>query len=422
MKQKPTTLLSLTFTDSKTFHHFVIVVLSVSFQFFIFRNCFSNTIQNNCLPSALDSFDYANRARVFLDSGFSQAFADGFRVPGYPLVISLFMILFGDYAFVALRIFQVVITALTASMVYKALNDSFSKLRSFCLSIFFSFLPSWYFAPLLLAESLTYFLCICLVIVAIRVIKHKSFNSKDLIILCLLIVSAIYLKPNQILWIIPLFVLSNLIGDSKFLFSCLAAGIILACLVPWLFFVNAKNNSYFNLTTASGGNLYIGTGMIMEYNDGPLSKAAIFWKVDPKNNLDDVVSGTDKLSSGHSNRIYAGKALEIWRERPIRQIGFGIAKILIAFSIWSDSIYSTTLGAIFLFSLIGSVYALSSNKSTQYGKHFCVLYLSFVSILAVQAFVFQADRRFVFPILIPTWLFLLELFGIKESKLRNFAE
>jgi hypothetical protein len=162
--------------------------------------------------------------------------------------------------------------------------------------------------------------------------------------------------------------------------------------------------------------MYIGTGMRLSYDDGPLAKAAVFWKVDPISNPLDVISDASHQDIRVLDEVYSEKSLYIWKERPLRQIGFGITKIAIAFSIYTNSISQFFLGALFLISLIFTIYVLISKAFIPKSKIFCVLYFSIIWTLASQAFIFQADRRFIFPILIPSWLLFTELLS---PKLRN---
>ena len=400
------------------FHKIILFTLSVLVQFLYFRDCFSNTALNQCLPSAVDSFDYEKRARVFLEFGFRAAFGDAFRVPGYPLLISFFIAHFGQVAFSALRIFQIILTSVTVLLVYRTLNDTFNKSTSFFASLIFLLMPSWYFSPLILAESLSYFLFVLLIIVSIKVINRRRLEIKELLIFTLLISLATYLKPNHILWVIPILFLVLALSKARLLATFALLALLGICLSPWLIFVNRDTSSPFILTSASGGNFYVGTGMQLNYDNGPLAKAAIFWKVDPKNNSNDIIHNTSNLDIRLLNDIYSAKALDIWMERPLRQMGFGLTKITIAFSIFTDSLLQLFLGIIFLVSLIFAIYVTMSRNFLSKSSIFCVLYLSFVLVLAFQAFVFQADRRFVFPILIPAWLLVFESFNPRIGKIR----
>jgi hypothetical protein len=234
-----------------------------------------------------------------------------------------------------------------------------------------------------------------------------------------LIALATYLKPNQLLWIVPVFTLFHLINKRDHFSKIRLLGVVGVSLIPWLLFVNVSNPGPFTFTSASGGNLYIGTGMQTIDDGSTLAKAAKYWKVDPKSNPKDVIFRNENEDIRESSGIYSSKAFEIWKKRPIRQIGFGIAKVIIAFSIYTDSIGQSLLGFLVLISLILSVYILIFTSSNWRRRVLCKVYLSFIGILAFQAFVFQADRRFIFPILIPVAVLLFELKHSKTHKNAN---
>jgi len=184
-------------------------------------------------------------------------------------------------------------------------------------------------------------------------------------------------------------------------FYLILLGLTGALLSPWLYYANRDNPSKFTFTATSGGNLYIGLGMHLAYDNGPISRAAIFWKVDPRSNPSDVLSGTDQSDIRALDEMFGDRALEIWKKRPLQQLGFGLAKIAIAFSVYVDSFPQLLLGLLVITSLFLSIYSVFFRKFSIESRLASLLYISIIVILAFQAFLFQADRRFVFPVLIP---------------------
>lgn len=407
----------LEFLNTEYLRVFLLFSLSLCIQIISFRSCLSNKILNECLPSAVDSFDYTNRAKSLLESGFDEAFGDAFRIPGYSMVIAFFLLLFGNFAFIALRVTQALLTAVSTIIIYRTLSTSSSKVASFKFSIFYSFLPSWYFSPLLLAESLSYFLCCLFVVKSLNVINKVDLLPKDIMSLSLLVGAATYLKPNHLLWVVPAMFIVYFTSNKKKLTSILLLlGLTGALLSPWLYYANRDNPSKFTFTATSGGNLYIGLGMHIAYDNGPISRAAIFWKVDPRSNPSDVLSETDQSDIRALDEMFGERALEIWKKRPLQQLGFGLAKIAIAFSVYVDSFPQLLLGLLVVTSLFLSLYSVFFRKFSIESRLASLLYISITVILAIQAFLFQADRRFVFPVLIPASILVFYSFKVRNSK------
>jgi hypothetical protein len=84
----------------------------------------------------------------------------------------------------------------------------------------------------------------------------------------------------------------------------------------------------------------------------------------------------------------------IWRSRPIQQIGYSFDKILIAFGFKVNSISNYLLGIFTAIALVGSILLLKTRKLRSWGA----ITLTIFSVLAIQAAIFQADRRFVLTV------------------------
>ena len=185
----------------------------------------------------------------------------------------------------------------------------------------------------------------------------------------------------------------------------LIVALIVLLMAPWITFANVSNPGFHGLTTNSGINLYIGTGMIVSYDGGVLSNAALKWGVDPKNNPDDVVNLSAGLSPLQVNELFQDRAIGIWKERPLKVSLYGLEKVLIAFGIKANSHQDYLLGIFHLGALIAGMTLLRFPNFRIWG----IALLSTFLVLAAQAAIFQADRRFIVPVFSPIAMINLTL-------------
>jgi len=376
-----------------------------------------NSILSEYAPEALDANGYTQRATSWKVDGFDSAFGDAFRMPGYPFLILAIEFLFPKYPYLFVRIFQLFMVAISVGLIKVALQKFLSLNTAVAISLVYMFLPIWHFVPVLIAESLS------AVIVTVLVTKilhweRNSLNIRNAVFIGVLIVYATYLKPNHLI-LLPVLLSYILFSrlNRKLLMSgvvCLIVGLLI---LPWAVYVNVSHPGLNSLTSTSGGNFYVGTGMIVDYNGGELSKSASKWSVGPAENPDDVLIFTDNQGPVERNEIYTKKAAEIWKKRPYAVFRFGIEKVLIAFGVKSNSLFEYTFGAFNLLALLASSFLFLSKRH----RGIAAATLTTILLLGLQAFLFQADRRFVIPLLFPFAIicFGLTLQLIKENGLRE---
>ena len=185
----------------------------------------------------------------------------------------------------------------------------------------------------------------------------------SIFIIGLLLSNLVYLKPNNIIIIIPIIIfiiISMKESVQKSIVSLLV--IVSLTLIPWIVYSNIGDRKFYGLTTTQGLNLYIGTGMVLSYDGSALANSAIYWKVDPRNNPKDIVNTNSFTSAQESNQFLTKKAVGIWRSRPIHQIGYSFDKILIAFGFKVNSISNYLLGIFTAFALVGSILLLKTRN------------------------------------------------------------
>jgi hypothetical protein len=160
--------------------------------------------------------------------------------------------------------------------------------------------------------------------------------------------------------------------------------------------------------------------MFLTYDGSVLAKSAVRWRVDPNSNPGDVFGFNPRLTRVEQNTILTSKSIQIWKERPLREIAFGFNKVLIAFGLLSNSVTHLALGLLSLFSIASALALVKARFFHPWGW----LLLSTSSILALQAFFLQADRRFVFPILFPLSVIVIGLMieRVLYIKARDLAQ
>jgi len=375
----------------------VIVFLSLIVQFVLIGKYLDNSIMSPYMPTAFDAQDYAERAQVWKSEGFTKSFNDAYRLPGYPFIIFVMHFLIPSNPYLGVRLLQLLAVALSAGIIKAILERYVPRWAAILASVGYIMLPIWHFVPVLLAESLTSFIVVAL-IYQLSSVNALKISRLVIFKISILVAAAIYLKPNNFLLLVVVFGFLLIKLRVKILRTIFTITLIVACLLsPWIYFANNSQPGFYGLTTNSGINLYIGTGMIVAYDGGILSKSAMKWKVDPKNNPRDQIVFDPALSPAQQNSEITKKSLQIWAKRPFQEIGYGFDKILIAFGIKSNSTFDHIFGLFSLISLLSGIRLLKFREHRAWG---IALLITFIS-LALQAAVFQADRRFVIPVYFP---------------------
>jgi hypothetical protein len=375
----------------------LIVLFDLIVQFAFIGKYLDNSVLSPYMPTALDSVEYVERAQIWQTDGVPQAFGDAYRMPGYPLIILVMSYIVPAAPYLGVRILQFVALAISVGMIKVVLERFVSRRIAILTCSIYMLLPIWHFVPVLLAESLSAFIVVALIFLLSNV-NETGLSKKTIIISSALIAIGVYLKPNNLLLlaVVSGFLLVKLKVRIIRSISTIAL-LVVIFLSPWIYFASQVQPGFLGLTTNSGGNFYIGTGMVIAYDGSVLSKSAIKWGVDPKNNPADVLPLMLDKTPVERNLEATQSAIRIWKERPMREIRFGLDKILIAFGIKSNSLFEHVFGLFSLLSVISGIVLLRVKEFRAWGS---VLLIT-AGLLALQAAIFQADRRFVVPVLFP---------------------
>jgi len=384
-------------TDSVFWVYYLLIFLiSVLLQLLLIGKFLDNQIITKYSPTAIDAEGYSFRALEWRKQGFESAFADLSRMPGYPFILLVMNIIFPGYQYLATRLLQLLLLAVSSVILLRILTSFMSKNIAFLFSVLFNLLPIWHFVPVLIAESLT---AVTVVILAFLLNQYdKKIEFKNHLLIGMTISISTYLKPNNLILIFVAIVFVLFTRDIKKVFTISTIIItVLILLLPWVAFTNKGEREFLGLTTTLGGNLYAGTGMHLSYDNSVLSNSAIKWKVDPKNNTSDILDTRFIESSIEKNKALVNRSLEIWTSRPYEQARYSIDKILIAFGLKANNALGYVFGIFNTIAILSSIVVAKQRKYRNWG------YAVFTSsiLLAFQAAIFQADRRFIVSIFIP---------------------
>ncbi len=397
----------------------LLVFFDIALQLILIGKHLDNSIMSAYAPTAADASEYSELTEIWKTEGFYAAFSDLWRMPGYPALLMIMKLIFPSFPFLAMRILQLLALAISVAMIKIILDRKVRPSVSVFLTVIYIFLPLWHFVPVLIAESFTSFFFVCLLYV-LASIESKRLSPYQIFQIAALLAIETYLKPNLIYLVFPvsIFLMFKLGSNLKITLPSLIL-VVVIFLSPWLIFAKSAQPGFRGLTTTFGVNTYIGTGMFLTYDGSVLAKSAVRWRVDPNSNPRDVFEFNPLLTRVEQNTILTSKSIQIWKERPLKEIAFGFNKVLIAFGLLSNSVMQHVLGLLSLFSIVSALALVKARFSHPWGW----LLLSTSSILALQAFFLQADRRFVFPILFPLSVIVIGLMieRILYIKVRDWA-
>jgi 4-amino-4-deoxy-L-arabinose transferase-like glycosyltransferase len=374
-----------------------LVLANIGAQVVLQRKGLDNLTVNRYSPTSSDAHYYVEEAQVLANGGnFAETFEGGFRLPGYPVFLSLFYrlssapLLLARYAQILLGAMIVLLSYLTLQNITK--SDRKSLIGTVVISVW---LPLYYFAPLILPETLSIFL-VSLSILILSSLDRERKPAPTLYLLPVLLAALIYLKPNHILFIVPLVAyLALVLNKPRTKYLAALAAILLISILPWTIFLSSKNGQFIPLSTTAGVNLYLGTGVDTD-DDTSAESNSISKKAAVKLNLRDpqlserVKLETQGMSYAAQNSYYTGLAKKIWMGNPASTTLYGFSKILHGFGFSVRGPRDLILVFVFLASLASSVYLWRSRKY----RPWCVYYWATLAVMSLQMFAFLANQRF----------------------------
>ncbi len=213
-----------------------------------------------------DSYDYIKLAEGIISKhvyGISQP--EIFRVPGYPVIISLFIFIFNKFFLISLLVFQAVVDSATCLLTYKLSilifrNNKFVNKISVLGGIFqiISILAIVYCSKIL-SETIFTFLFILILFLLQRSINNFKYRKQNIKLLSVIVISLLSVFVCYIRAIfLPLSIFFNIIiycFNRKFLMFFLGVSVILGCIGIWCV-RNYEVANYIGFSSVSSINLY----------------------------------------------------------------------------------------------------------------------------------------------------------------------
>lgn len=224
-----------------------------------------------------DAIGYAQLAENLINEGilkFDEGGATAYRMPGYPILISLFYRISNGWLF--LQLFQIILDIFTIFLVYMIADNITKSDFTAIIAVLFLVLN-----PLLVLSTITILpetAVICLVTMAMFVLLNFPFTKWSYWVVPVILSIAIYLKPTILPVAIVLCAAYVFYHYKKFDTFILSVRLgLLFCLVfaimftPWIARNYSEFEAFIPLTTSNGSNLYGGNnsrsdgGYISEY-------------------------------------------------------------------------------------------------------------------------------------------------------------
>jgi Dolichyl-phosphate-mannose-protein mannosyltransferase len=406
----------------------ILVCLNILTLVVLFGKYIDGNVTSALHPFFGDSKEYIDAAELWIQTGdFAQTFSSGWRLPGYPffiLIVYKIAGLLNCHPLLLVRIFQLILCAFIPYFSYKGiLNFSKSPKAAFLGALIICFYyPFYYFSVLISAESISIFL-ISILLWQISFIAVKEIKLKDLFFIGLSIALLTYMKPNHILFSVPVGIL--LITKSDFfsvrIFRSIVkpltlALIIIAMLLPWVVFISNQNKMFIPLATTSGVDMVIGAGVPMNRNNPDVT--SLTYKFEKKYNLiaDTVLmQDQDGLSVAERNNAFQSDAIAIWKSRPWLTFKYALVKIAHSMGLGfrgAKDYFSFML----IFSVLGIL--ICSKKFRKENKHLAILTGVLFLLLCLQTFVYFGDMRLRILLFDMPVIYILSIFiyGIWEKR------
>lgn len=402
------------------YHPYLLFICSVILQFILLGKYINSNVMSDLHPFFGDSNEYADSLKHWVTTGdFVSTFNSGLRLPGYVSFMLLcyrLAIFFSCNPFIFIRIIQLILSAFIPFFSYKAIfNFTASHGKSLLGGIITClYFPFYYFVPAIAAESVSLFF-IAILMYQISFVGIKNISIKNIFFIAVNIALLTYFKPNHILFLIPVGIL--LINKNQFFsvyfFSALIKPSVLILLVvvfmlPWVIFISTQNKMFIPLSTPSGINMVIGTGIALNGNP---DTTTLTYKYEKKYNLiaDTVFVSTEKkLSIAEMNKIYQKNASTIWKHRPWITFKYGLIKIAHSIGLGFRGLKDYLS---FLL-IIPALLIICLSKKFRYNNRNLVILTAVLFILStIQMFIYFGDMRFRILMIDMPFVYIISIFG-----------
>jgi hypothetical protein len=368
-------------------------------QILLFGDGLNNQVLNHYTPKSAHATDHVERAQELAGGGgFSEAFGDGRRMPGYPVFLSWFVGAF-QHPFLVARFVQVFLASLIVAFAFLTMCDLF-KSQGWALlgAVAFALWFPFYVHSLALSPetlSLFFFALFCYLLARPQLVDSRM-HLPSMMVLAVLV----YLNPVLALLFVPFAaVLEYRRGGGGTGVTIMGPLVVLVVLIlPWTIWVSVKNDTFIPLTTSTGYNLYAGTGVTSR-----VDTTSATWKTPdmPRASVETlqladaglvaaVQRDTVGVSPAGQNLAYARTALGVWTKRPGKTTSYGVSKVLHAFGFS----FRHTRDTLMVVQLVLSMFVSAFLWRRRLHREWCVFFWVVAATAALEAFLFVPSQRF----------------------------
>ena len=164
-------------------------------------------------------------------------------------------------------------------------------------------------------------------------------------------------------------------------------------LIPWAIFLSVMNNNLILLSTTSGLNLYLGTGVDIDLKEDPNSLMSLTAR---KLNLRDeqIITQTEQnvknMTKQEENVYRSAVAKEIWLSRPINTLVYSLSKVFHGFGFSLRDSRDLLLVILFISSVVFSLYLWISRNH----REWCLFFWAILLVISFQMFIYLPNQRF----------------------------
>lgn len=224
-----------------------------------------------------DATGYTQLSANLINEGilrFNDGYATAYRMPGYPILISLLYRISNGWLF--LQVFQIILDVFTIFLVYMIAEDIVKLNLAIIIAVI-----SLAFNPFLSLSTITILpetAVICLVTVAMFVLLKFPFTKWSYWVVPIVLCIAVYLKPTILpiaIFFCAAYVIYHYMNFRSFILSVrlgsLFSLIFVILFAPWVTRNYIHFETFIPLTTSNGSNLYGGNnsqsdgGYVSEY-------------------------------------------------------------------------------------------------------------------------------------------------------------
>lgn len=424
------------------FKRIYVVLFLIILGQFVFLIYFLSPYLNNLAAfeyirySATD-MEFAARAMIFSYEGdFDKAFANGVRLPLYPLILSIFIDVF-DKPFLAIKVFQVFLSVLIIPIAFFILkkllkNDNHALIGTIPFCLWF---PFYYFSPILIVESVSIFFSSLLIFVIIYSTKENIYKISILVGLLLAIMTMF--KSNNAVLFLPFVIYTffllryNILQTIKI--SIVSVLTFIVFIAPWSIYISSYNNAFIPFSVLGPNAIIYGMGqkippgnktlmdkVIKKYDiyNPEISKEVkenvkkvldtnryadlmcemLVLNINPYVHKEHLLSkeyfslkteiGGKNIKEGNRriNEIIKNE----WSVKGKAYAMLGISKIMHGLGMSFRNIIDFTIFFLFLFTIIGSIFLLYDNNLYQ----IVFYYYSMIFIYMFQSFLVYGDQKY----------------------------